>query len=296
MGNSITTPTPTTTLPSLPMIRALERIAAMEPYEIDLDLSYLGLTELPPLPERLSILKCAGNHLTALPDVLPAGLWELHCQGNELTCLPTTLSAELMRLNCSKNRLTSLPATLPASLNFLRCNDNRLTELPDTLPASLLYLICDNNKLTSMPATLPERLQYIDCSDNRSLGGRVPFPDSLLILNCCVTELTELPARKPARLEFLNCTINRLTTLPDWVAELDQLICVANWSLECQQDASEYYNPSGFLARLRTAEEAVTRERIVSRCAAIKEDLMAAAWAPARVERLLEAGMDLDDC
>ncbi len=55
MGNSITTPTMTTTLPSLPMIRALERIAAMEPDEIDLDLSYLGLTELPPLPERLSI-------------------------------------------------------------------------------------------------------------------------------------------------------------------------------------------------------------------------------------------------
>jgi hypothetical protein len=36
--------------------------------------------------------------------------------------------------------------------------------------------------------------------------------------------------------------------------------------------------------------------RIEKRCAVIKEELVAAAWAPVRVERWIEAGANLEDC
>ncbi len=41
-------------------------------------------------------------------------------------------------------------------------------------------------------------------------------------------------------------------------------------------------------------DEKESMERLQARCAALKEDLMAAAWAPARVERWLEAGVELE--
>ena len=52
-----------------------------------LHLSWLGLTELPELPEGLRSLYCQGNLLTRLPDTLPAGLRAFHCYGNNLPAM-----------------------------------------------------------------------------------------------------------------------------------------------------------------------------------------------------------------
>jgi Leucine-rich repeat (LRR) protein len=77
--------------------------------EKDLDLSYLGLRQLPSLPETLENLYCNENKLTSLP-ILPANL---------------------LILDCSNNKLTSLP-TLPESLIYLFCYENRLPPEMDT--------------------------------------------------------------------------------------------------------------------------------------------------------------------
>jgi hypothetical protein len=41
--------------------------------------------------------------------------------------------------------------------------------------------------------------------------------------------------------------------------------------------------------------EKESRDRSVARCNLIKEQLMIRCWSPARVERLLEAGYDIED-
>jgi hypothetical protein len=67
-----------------------------------------------------------------------------------------------------------------------------------------------------------------------------------------------------------------------------------------------YHNPGAqsaysgivdeWMALVRAAEEeAEAKARAVARCAAIKEELMAETWKPERVERLLAAGVALED-
>jgi Leucine-rich repeat (LRR) protein len=135
-----------------------------------LDLTSLGLKELPELPAGLTWLYCSYNQLTTLPDPLPAGLRELWCYKNQLTTLPDTLPAGLTELDCSTNQLTTLPDTLPAGLTELDCSNNKLTTLPDTLPAGLTTLLCRSNQLTTLPDTLPVGITVLYCSNNH-------FPD-----------------------------------------------------------------------------------------------------------------------
>jgi Leucine-rich repeat (LRR) protein len=98
---------------------ALERIANMR--DGVLDLSNLGLTELPPLPPTLVELDCRGNQLTELPQLVSED--------------PSTLEY----LNCRDNQLTELPQ-LPSTLVGLGCDNNQLTELPQ-LPSTLMYFV-----------------------------------------------------------------------------------------------------------------------------------------------------------
>ena len=106
-----------------------------------LDLSELGLTSLPPLPDKLKHLIAHGNRLTALP-VLPSSL--------------TILSA-------FNNRLMALPE-LPSKLDTLCVSDNALTALP-VLPQSLESLSADNNLLQIFPI-YPKKLRNISINEN----------------------------------------------------------------------------------------------------------------------------------
>ena len=173
-----------------------------------LDLSWLGLTELPELPAGLTKLWCHNNLLTTLPETLPAGLTQLYCFHNLLTRLPDTLPASLTTLYCSGNQLTTLPETLPAGIRELHCDYNQLTTLPQTLPAVLTRFTCSNNN----------------------------FPD-----------------------------IEDDESIPDYVA------------------------------RVNAIAEAASKERIVARCGLVFEELAKKVWHPSRVERLMLAGVDMED-
>jgi hypothetical protein len=100
-----------------------------------LDLSQLGLTELPPIPHNCRKLDCSHNELTSLPD-LPS-------------C--TTLS-------CDYNKLTSLP-DLP-SCRQLWCHNNGLTHLPQLYNCE--FINCDNNNLTFFPKLPKIRCIYYE--------------------------------------------------------------------------------------------------------------------------------------
>ena len=118
------------------------------------DLSHRGLTELPPLPDMMS-LWCNGNRLLRL--TLTRTLTQLRCDENQLTSLPP-LPPGLRLLRCDKNLLTVLPE-LPASLRVLWCHQNRLTTLP-AFPAVLVDLLCAGNGLIPMGSESPHQYEY----------------------------------------------------------------------------------------------------------------------------------------
>ena len=106
-----------------------------------LDLSRLGLTSLPELPDTLTHLDCSYNQLTILPE-LPDTLTILECIYNQLTELPE-LPDTLTHLNCYNNQLTVLLWSQSDSVSSK-------PELPDTLT----HLYCRNNQLTVLPLKL----------------------------------------------------------------------------------------------------------------------------------------------
>jgi hypothetical protein len=50
-----------------------------------------------------------------------------------------------------------------------------------------------------------------------------------------------------------------------------------------------------YVARAKAIAEAESRERIVARCALYFEELAQTIWHPLRVERLMLAGVDMED-
>ena len=94
-------------------------------------LNYLNLKTLPPLPNNLKDLHCAGNKLTDLPT-LPDSLESLVCFDNRLRTLPK-LPKSLAVLICFDNRLTTLPE-LPDNLETLIISDNPLPEIYNRFP------------------------------------------------------------------------------------------------------------------------------------------------------------------
>ena len=160
--------------------------------------------------------------------------------------------------------ITSLPP-LPKSLKYLDCKDTPLTELP-VLPNSLKRLWCENTQITKLPI----------------------LPDSLGILSCTDTPLTELPTLPP-KLFWLDINTPHITILPEIPPSLQTLgyincpnLVIKRQNIEFVRDYEQRWKP--------VREEMLYKPRIQARCAAIKEELMAAAWHPRRVEKWLEIG------
>jgi hypothetical protein len=146
----------------------------------------------------------------------------------------------------------------------------RLTELPE-LPEGVTWLHCYHNKLTSLPDTLPASLICLDCSHN---------------------QVTTLPDTLPVGLRYLKCIDNRLTRLPDILpAGLRILSCKDNKLPFRENDETM----RKYLARIRAIAEAASKERIVQRCAFYFEELAKKVWHPQRVERLMLAGVDMEN-
>lgn len=119
-----------------------------------LDLSYLELTELPPIPDAVQELYCVGNALIALPTPLPSHLKVLIAAHNRLASLPSPLPDSLLYLDVRHNHLTTLPP-LPPNLEQLYCSYNPLLDRslpgPTEWPPRLHTLWCTHNRLCFFP-------------------------------------------------------------------------------------------------------------------------------------------------
>jgi hypothetical protein len=254
---------------SVPMTIALQRI--QQCLDKRLDLSKLGLTELPPLPDDLIVLRCDVNELTFLPT-LPSSLRVLHCHQNQLSSLPE-LPPFLESLSCSHNHISCLPA-LPSSLTQLVCMRNHLTALPP-LPSTLQELCIDNNDITQLP-TLTSLL-------------------ALTSLSCCKNLLTSLPSL-PHGLHSLFCFANPLETFPELPPTLVYLVCTLPHTKE--RYAPLRLTPEQIQQVNRENQEwaeAQSMERCIKRCSVYYEELMHDRWNPDRVFQLRNRGYNPSD-
>ena len=252
---------------NIPMEIALQRIQQCR--DRRLDLSKLGLTELPPLPDDLIMLRCDSNELTSLPT-LPPSLRILHCHSNQLSSLPE-LPPFLESLSCSHNHISSLPS-LPPSLTQLVCIQNYLTVLPE-LPPALEELYFDNNYITHLHS----------------------LPPYLTSLSCVGNQLTSLPSL-PHGLESLFCFANPLESFPELPSSLVYIVCTL-------PHTNERYAPLRLTPEMihelnRESQEwaeSVSMKRCMGRCSTYYEELMHNRWHPDRVDHLSGMGYRLGD-
>jgi internalin A len=213
---------------------------ALRERSLSLDLSELGLTQLPTSLSQLiqlQYLDLDHNQLTTLPDSLGqlSQLQRLKLTKNQLTTLPDSLGrlSQLQQLWLSRNQLTMLPDSLGqlSQLQDLDLSGNQLTTLPNSLGqlSQLQTLFLSGNQLT----TLPDSLGQLSQLQNFTLGHNrlTTLPDSLgqlsqlWNLDLDHNQLTTLPDSlgQLSQLWNLYLSHNQLTTLPDSLGQLSQL-------------------------------------------------------------------------
>jgi Leucine-rich repeat (LRR) protein len=169
-----------------------------------LDLSNLGITNIPYLPNDLEELYCGNNKLKSLPP-LPPTLKRLDCSGNKKLKQMPELPPALYILKCDYCSLEELPH-LPNTLTEISVSNNKLKTLPP-LPHSLLSIHMDCNELLTLPP-LPPKLLIINCSNNK-LKKLPTLPKNLKDIYCYKNDLEELPLTLPSSLEVLSANHNK---------------------------------------------------------------------------------------
>ena len=192
----------------------------------------------------------------------------------------------------SCRNLIYVPTEFPESLEQLIIESCRFAEYIDKQNGHYHMYPSDDNRLTA----LPKHLTY-------------------LVLN--QTGIVELPKHLPLTLTYMNLLETYLNDIPELPEGLQTLYVNDNEVLPYLPDSLErlYYNDfeQGFedmdmeedeiqeihAERIQSANQAYewprSLKRSQERCSIVKEDLMAAAWNPNRVQKWLEAGDEVFD-
>jgi small GTP-binding protein len=209
-----------------------------------LDLSNMGLTELPPEIGQLSKLKRlilgdwrGGNQLTALPPEIGqlTQLTSLDIRANQLTALPPEFGqlTQLTSLDLWNNQLTALPPEFGqlTQLTSLYIRRNKLTALPPEFGqlTQLTSLSLYKNKLTALPPEFGQLTQLTSLSLRENQLTALP-PEfgqltQLTSLFLSGNQLTALPPEfgQLTQLTSLKLSRNQLTALPPEFGQLTQL-------------------------------------------------------------------------
>lgn len=208
---------------------------------VQLDLSYQGLTSLPPDIGRLVnlvSLDLSGNDLVSLPPEIGelSHLQQLDLRHNRLTRLPASIGylASLIGLDLRDNRLSVLPAEMVAlaQLTSLDLRENRFEIFPQVILglSALEDLQLWSNPLMRFPIEVGalNRLKMLNLG--RSAMQEIPVGIwSLTNLEHLIidhTRISQIPSEIEAlqNLEYVELHNNQLTTLPSQIGSLSRLI------------------------------------------------------------------------
>lgn len=228
-----------------------------------LNLSNLGLTELPPeLFEltNLRVLWLSDNQLRSLPPEIGAlrQLARLRLNRNQLAALPPEFGAltELRELRLLDNQLASLPDAFwnLTQLRILGLGGNFLTDIPPAISQlqelrilglgdwvnlrGRNYASATGNKLTTIPPELTQlsKLQWLSLARNEltSVPGELARLRNLQVFDLTDNRLRSVPKEfgKLSGLQLLGLSKNQLVTVP---AELGQLSSLQKLGLDDNQ-------------------------------------------------------------
>lgn len=164
-------------------LRRIEVCRREEKNGLELNLTGLGLTMLPPEIGQLAALRklyLHGNHLTMLPPEIGRlqALTVLYLMGSHLTTLPPEIFQikALRSLGLNGNQLTMLPPEVVhlTTLTQLHLQNNQLTTLPPEIVqlTGLRELWLQDNRLASLPGALRDlpKLEGLCLHGNPALG------------------------------------------------------------------------------------------------------------------------------
>ena len=197
---------------------ANERIAeAAAENSTTLDLSFLGLAELPPEIRQLTSLThldLTDNELSTLPPEIRqlTSLTQLNLMSNQLNTLPPEIGqlTSLTQLSLNANQFSTLPPEITqlTSLTYLNLSHNELSTLPPEI--TQLTSLTELNLMGNQLSTLPPEIRQLTSLTQLDLSG-----NELSTLPPEITQLTSLTQ--------LNLMSNQLSTLPPEITQLTNL-------------------------------------------------------------------------
>lgn len=194
-----------------------------------LDLSNLGLKELPEIPETLNniiylfindnlisnidisrfltlqVIDISDNNISSI-EFLPQNLEELVC--NNCKLINICLNSNLKRLHCQDNFLETFSHY--ENLVDLRCDNNKIKHIP-SFP-NLIKLSCTNNPIEKID--IQQNLKVLDCSYS-NIEGAINFAPVLHSLICHKTKINDVSNLSNIfEIEFYDSCIECLPFLP----------------------------------------------------------------------------------
>jgi E3 ubiquitin-protein ligase SspH2 len=195
-----------------------------------LNLSYLNLTELPPLPSNVRRLNCSGNMITDFTNTkIPKGIKKLRCWRNELQTLKG-LPNSLLSIECHYNYDLVSIDDIPDSVEYIDTTGCYSIETIDKLPRNLKVFIFWKTKKLKQISMFPHKLEYISIGETR-LDKLPDLPKSLKSLTLCFSKVTKIPILYEG-LEDLYLFSNYINYLPPLPNSLINLDISGNYDLE----------------------------------------------------------------
>jgi small GTP-binding protein len=211
---------------------------AEEEQSVELDLSDLGITELPREIGRLTSLQVLIlRGLKSLPQEIGhlRNLTRLYLSYNQLAEFPKEITRlrNLTRLYLNSNELREIPPEigLLKNLNRLYLSYNQLSRLPKEIAhlKNLNRLYLSYNQLTEIPKEIAQlrNLNILDLSSNElnALPGEIAQLRNLTRLYLGSNQLIQMPGEigQLENLTELNLSSNQLSELPEEIAGLEKL-------------------------------------------------------------------------
>ena len=250
---------------------ALERIAAEARDRTGfLDLSQLGLTELPEALSALTALQSLDCSRTQVSDLGPlTALQSLYCNGTQVSDLgPLAALTALKSLDCGVTQVSDLgPLAALTALQSLYFWETQVSDLgPLVALTALQWLNCSYTQVSDLGPLAPlTALQWLNCSDTRvSDLGLLAALTGLQSLNCDGTQVSDLaPLASLTELQSLSCSWCPPLLVPEpiwYLPALDKMIiCETTVSGIPPEELSQTYDENclpAVRAYLRDREEA----------------------------------------
>ena len=214
--------------------------AALQKDATRLDLSYMGLTEIPEAIANLTQLQSlnlSDNQITEIPEAIAnlTQLQELNLRNNQITESPEAIAnlTQLQELNLSDNQIIEFPEAIAnlIQLQELNLSHNEITEIPEAIATltQLQTLYLSRNQITEIPAEIASlsQLQQLSLSVNqiREIPEMIVNLTKLQQLSLTGNHISEIPKEivSLSQLQYLNLHNNQITEIPEEIASLSQL-------------------------------------------------------------------------